>query len=62
MKHERLNEFAGYGYTTIGDTENDETIVAKRFETDMVLVMAVHDKYVTQIRMTGEQLKKLCAV
>lgn len=62
MKKERLEEFEGYGYITIGETENDETVVAKRFDSGFVMIMAVHDKYVSQIRISSEQLNKLCAI
>lgn len=62
MKAERLAEFNEYGYTVIGDTENDETIVAKRFESGFVMIMAVHDKYVSQIRISSEQMSKLCTI
>lgn len=61
-RKERLKEFAGYGYTTLGDTVDDETIVAKRFETGVVLVMAVHDQYVSQVRLNAEQFEALKAI
>lgn len=59
VKAERLKEFKGYGYTTIGETENDETVVAKTFESGTVLIMAVHEKYVSQIRLTKDQFELL---
>jgi hypothetical protein len=62
MKQDRLQEFKGYGYVTIGETEDDETIVAKRFDSGVVVIMAVHGQYVSQIRLNPEHMEKLSAL
>lgn len=59
MKQDRLKEYDGYGYTTIGETENDETIVVKWFESGVVMIMAVHEKYTSQLRLEKEHLGKI---
>lgn len=59
MKEARLKEFREYGYVELGESENDETIVAKRHDSGNILIMAVFDKGVTQIRFTSDQFEKL---
>lgn len=61
MREENLKEYYGYGFISIGDTEDNETIVVKRFENKVIMVMMVHDQYVTQVRLQPEHMEKLIA-
>jgi hypothetical protein len=60
-KEDRMQVFTGYGYINLGEGENEETLVFKRFDDGSGLIMAVHDKYTTQIKMDIDSIKRFCA-
>ena len=60
-KEDRMRVFSGYGYTDLGEGENEETLVFKRFDDGSGLLMAVHDKYTTQIKMDINSIQRFCA-
>jgi hypothetical protein len=58
---DRLKLFSGDGFTLLGAGENNETLIFRKYDDGSGLLLAVHEKYTTQIKMDAENIKRFCA-